>query len=93
MTFLKNILSTVIGIFVFFLVLIFGLVFIAAIFGGNSEKVSVEKNSVIELDLSEVDNDYAGKFNFKDFNYFESNNNGLSEIGRASCRERVLNLV
>ena len=80
MTFLKNILSTVIGIFVFFLVLIFGLVFIAAIFGGNSEKVSVEKNSVIELDLSEVDNDYAGKFNFKDFNYFESNNNGLSDV-------------
>ena len=80
MTFLKNILSTVIGIFVFFLVLIFGIVFIAAIFGGNSEKVSVEKNSVIELDLSEVDNDYAGKFNFKDFNYFESNNNGLSDV-------------
>ena len=80
MTFLKNILSTVIGIFVFFLVLIFGLVFITAIFGGNSEKVSIEKNSVIELDLSEVDNDYAGKFNFKDFNYFESNNNGLSDV-------------
>ena len=80
MTFLKNIFSTVIGIFVFFLILIIGIVFITAIFGGNSNAITVEKNSVIELDLSDVDNDYAGKFNFKDFNYFESNHNGLSDV-------------
>ncbi len=80
MNFLKNILSTVIGIFVFLMIVFFGLIFIAAVFGGNSDGVKVANNSVLELDLSEIENDYAGKFNFKDFNYFETNNNGLSDV-------------
>ncbi|MBC7642191.1 MAG: signal peptide peptidase SppA [Flavobacterium sp.] len=83
MNFLKNILSTVIGIFVFFMVLIFGALFIGAIFGGSGNSVQVKKNSVLELDLSEIENDYAGKFNFKDFNYFETNHNGLSDVNKA----------
>lgn len=83
MNFLKNILSTVIGIFVFFMVLIFGALFFGAIFGGKGNSVQVKKNSVIELDLSEIENDYAGKFNFKDFNYFETKHNGLSDVNKS----------
>jgi len=58
----------------------FGIMVIGAVFGGDDEAVKVKKNSVIELDLSEVSLDYAGKINFKDFNYFETNHNGLTDV-------------
>lgn len=60
--FLGNVFSTVVGLFVFFMLLFFGTLFIAAIFGGNSEEVTVKDNSVIELNLEKISNDYAGKF-------------------------------
>ncbi len=82
MTFFKNVLSTVIGIFVFFLVLFFGVILIGAIFGGNSKGINVEENSIIELDLSEVTEDYGGKINIKDFDYYETNHNGLTDVIR-----------
>ena len=65
MRFLGNVLATVIGIFVFLMLLFFGIVLISAIAGNSSEVVEVKENSVIELDLSEVTNDYAGKFTFE----------------------------
>ena len=80
MNFFKNVLSTVIGIFAFFMVLFFGILLIGAIFGGNSNGINVEKNSIIELDLKEVTEDYGGKTKIKDFDYFENNHNGLSDI-------------
>lgn len=80
MKFLGNILSTVIGVFMFFMILFFGIIFIGAIFGGESETVKVEKNSVIELDLSAVTSDYAGKFVYEDFDYSEVNHDGLSDV-------------
>ncbi len=82
MNFFKNVLSTVIGIFVFFMVLFFGIIFIGAIFGGNSKGINVEENSIIELDLSEVTEDYGGKINIKDFDYYETNHNGLTDVIR-----------
>ncbi|CAM3817891.1 MULTISPECIES: signal peptide peptidase SppA [Flavobacterium] len=83
MKFLGNVLSTVIGIFVFCMVFFFGIIFIGAIMGGDNDKVKVKTNSVIELDLSKVNLDYAGKVNFKEFNYFETNHNGLIDILKA----------
>ncbi|WP_320815407.1 signal peptide peptidase SppA [Flavobacterium sp.] len=80
MKFISNVLATIIGIFVFCMLFFFGIILIGAIFGGDDGKVSVKKNSVIELDLSEVSLDYAGKINFKDFNYFETNHNGLTDV-------------
>lgn len=80
MRFLGNVLSTIIGLFVFFMIIFFGIFFIAAVFGGDSDAIVVEKNSVIELDLSKVTNDYGGKFNIKDFDYFEVNHDGLSDV-------------
>jgi len=87
--FFKNVLSTVVGIFVFcflffFLIIIFGVIAAAA---GSSNKegvVTVEDNSVIELDLSEVTNDYSGKFKYKDFAMFDSEpKEGLVDVIRA----------
>lgn len=80
MRFLGNVLATIIGIFIFCMICFFGIILIGVIAGGDSETVKVKENSVIELDLSKVSLDYAGKVNFKDFNYFESNHNGLSDV-------------
>ena len=83
MRFLGNVLATLVGLFVFCMLFFFGILLIGTLIGGSKEMVSVEKNSVIELDLSEVENDYAGKFNFKDFDYFEAKHDGLSDVIRA----------
>lgn len=83
MRFLGNVLATIVGLFVFFMILFFGMVFLAAIFRGETETKEVEKNSVIQLDLSEVQMDYAGKFNFEDFDYYETKHDGLSDIIKA----------
>ncbi|SDJ20080.1 signal peptide peptidase SppA [Flavobacterium noncentrifugens] len=83
MRFLGNILSTIIGLFIFCMLFFFGIVLIAAIAGSGSDTVSVKSNSVIELDLSQVTNDYAGKFNYKDFDYFETRHDGLSDVIKA----------
>jgi protease IV len=62
MKFLGNVLATIIGIFVFFMLFFFGVLILGALFGGDSEAVSIKTNSVIELDLKDVSNDYAGKY-------------------------------
>lgn len=62
MRFLGNVLATVIGIFVFLMLCLFGIVLIGTIFGGEAEGVEVKGNSVIELNLEDVKNDYAGKY-------------------------------
>ena len=58
----------------------FGLLFISVIAGGDGDKITLKDNSVIELDLSNITLDYAGKVNFKDFNYIETNHNGLTDV-------------
>lgn len=80
MKFLGNVLATVIGIFVFCMICFFGILLIAALFGGGSQTVEVKRNSVIELDLSKVSNDYGGKFNYKDLDYFDARHDGLSDV-------------
>lgn len=83
MRFLGNVLATVVGLFVFCMIFFFGILFIGALFSGSGEMVAVKSNSVIELDLSEVNNDYAGKFNYKDFDYFDARHDGLSDVIKA----------
>ncbi len=61
MKFLGNVIATVIGIFIFIMLFFFGVIFISAIFGGD-DKVSVKSDSVIEFNLKEIKNDYAGKY-------------------------------
>jgi protease-4 len=86
--FLKNVLSTVVGLFVFCFLFFFFIILIgvvaAAAGGGDDKSVAVDKNSVIELDLSEVTNDYSGKFKYKDFPMFDSEpQEGLVDVIRA----------
>ncbi len=83
MRFLGNVLATVVGIFVFLMVFFFGFILIGLLFGGDSETVEVKEKSVIELDLSKVNFDYAGKTNFKDFQWYKDEHNGLSDIIKA----------
>lgn len=80
MRFLGNVLATIVGIFIFCMIFFFGIIIIGAIAGGSDDTVKVKKNSVIELDLSKVSLDYAGKTNYKDFNYFEARHNGVTDI-------------
>ena len=62
MRFLGNVMATIVGLFVFFMLFFFGIILIGAIFGGDSEEVSVKSDSVIELNLENIKNDYAGKY-------------------------------
>ena len=83
MRFLGNILSTIIGIFIFCLLFFFGILLIGAIFGSGSKTTHVEENSVLELNLEAVTNDYGGKFNFEEIGYYEANHDGLTDVLKA----------
>lgn len=62
MKFLGNVLATIIGLFVFLMLFVFSIIIISTVFGGNSEEITVKNNSVIELNLEHINNDYAGKY-------------------------------
>jgi protease IV len=83
MKFLGNVVATVIGLFVFFMLCFFGVIIIAALFGGESNVANVEKNSVLELNLEGVTQDYGGKFNFEDIGYYNAKHNGLTDVVNA----------
>tara|TARA_R110002049_G_scaffold309289_1_gene520214 strand:- start:367 stop:2127 length:1761 start_codon:yes stop_codon:yes gene_type:complete len=82
MNFLKRVLSTVTGIFVFFGICLVFLFILGIIFGASSEElVSVKPNSVLELKLDFPIRDYAGKTEFKDYPFLnEEEKNGLFNI-------------
>ena len=81
MRFLGNVMATIIGIFVFFMLFFFGILMIGAIFGGDSETVTVKSNSVIELNLDKISADYAGKYKDPWVNIFsEGKKIGLTDI-------------
>ena len=81
MKFLGNVLATIIGIFVFFMLFFFGILLIGAAFGGESEVVTVKSNSVIELNLDRIQNDYAGKYKDPWVTIFSDNKKiGLTDI-------------
>ncbi len=80
MRFLGNVLATLVGLFIFCMIFFFGIILIGVIASGGSDKVSVASNSVIVLDLSEVNRDYGGKAKYIDFDYYEVNNDGLSDV-------------
>ncbi|WP_338378436.1 signal peptide peptidase SppA [uncultured Flavobacterium sp.] len=62
MRFLSNVLSTIVGIFLFCFIFFFFILIIGALAGSGDRKPKLKKNSVIELDLSEISLDYNGKF-------------------------------
>ncbi len=80
MKFLQQVLATILGVFIFSIVMFFLVIIIGALAGSGSDHVSVKDNSVIELDLSKITLDYAGKSNYQDFDYFDVKHDGLSDI-------------
>ncbi|KDN54421.1 signal peptide peptidase SppA [Flavobacterium seoulense] len=81
MKFLSNVIATVVGLFVFIMLFFFGIIFMAALFGGESETASLKSNSVIELNLKDVNYDYAGKYKDPWMSFFsEEKNIGLSDV-------------
>ena len=81
MKFLGNVLATVVGLFVFIMIFVFGIIFIGVIFGGSSEIVKTENNSVIELNLEHIANDYIGKYTDPMITLFQGNNTiGLTDV-------------
>lgn len=85
MNFIKNVLATFVGIILFcmmsfFLLLIIGVVASA---GSSSSGKSTKSNSVIKLDLENVSNDYGGSVYIEDFDYKETNNDGLINVLQA----------
>jgi protease-4 len=63
------------------MIFFFGILIIGAIFGGDSDSVAVKSDSVINFDLSSINNDYAGKYTDPLVNLFaEKSNVGLSDV-------------
>ncbi len=81
MRFLSNVLATIVGLFLFFMIFFFGLLIIGAVFGGSSETTAVKSNSVLVFDTENISQDYAGKFTDPLVTLFsESKNIGVSDI-------------
>ncbi|MBC8753151.1 signal peptide peptidase SppA [Kordia sp. YSTF-M3] len=83
MNFFKRVLSTVVGIGVFFALCIIILIFfIFMSAGSNKDIVVVKSNSVLELNLDMPINDYAGKYDYGDLAFFpnEPRYDGLFNI-------------
>lgn len=81
MKFLGNVLATIVGLFVFFMLFLFGIIIIATVFGGEKAGVEIKNNSVIELNLEKIQCDYAGKYKDPWITLFEDDKNvGLSDV-------------
>ena len=82
MSFIKRVLSTVTGIFVFLAICFLGLIILGALFGsGGDDVVKVKSNSVLELTLDFPIKDYAGKTEFAEYPFLnEDKKNGLFNI-------------
>lgn len=81
MRFLSNVLSTIVGLFVFFMIFFFGLLIIGAIFGSSSDTKAVKSNSVLVFDMENISQDYAGKFKDPLITLFSDGKNiGVSDV-------------
>lgn len=85
MQFLKNVLSTIVGLFMFCVIMFFVLIIIGiAAGGGDKDVVQVKENSVIELDISKVSQDYAGIFYSDEFAFLnEEPTDGFTDVLKA----------
>lgn len=84
MKFLSNVLATLVGLFLFFIIMFFGFFLIGLVMGGSAEdgkRTTVKDNSVLVLDLEHVTQDFTGKMVITDFPLFNSENyNGLVDM-------------
>lgn len=84
MKFLSNILSTIVGLFLFFAILFFGLFFVGVIIGSSSDdpkKTVVKDNTVLVLDIEKITQDHASNMIITDFQFMNNQNyNGLVDV-------------
>lgn len=83
MQFLKNVLSTIVGLFLFCFLFFIFIVLIGVAVGssGSEDVVAVKDNSVIELNIAEVTNDYGGKFSYPEFSFLDDEpKDGVTDI-------------
>ena len=82
--FLKNVLATIVGLFLFCMLFFFGIIILGALFGGE-EKTIVKDNSVLELNIEKITNDYGGKYNYEDMPFLNEKGagEGLIDILKA----------
>ncbi len=80
MKFIGNVLATIVGLFIFSMLFFFLIILFGAVAGSGKDLSNVRDNSVLELDLKDINYDYAGKSNYKEFDYFEVKRNGLMDV-------------
>src|SRR5690606_32220327 len=84
MKFLSNVLAVIVGLFLFFMIMFFGLFIIGAVIGGSSDdslKTFVKDDSVIILDLEKITQDHSAKTMITDFPLFNQENySGLIDV-------------
>lgn len=82
MNFFKRVLSTVVGIFVFFILCSFILFFIGVSISKMADKeVKIDKNTVLELKLDFPVNDNSGVVEYKDFSFMnDTKREGLFDL-------------
>jgi protease-4 len=86
MNFIKRVLSTVTGIFVFLAICFVGIIILGTALGGSSKKeaVKVKSNSVLRLKLDFPIRDYAGKTVFKQYPFLnDEDEDGLFNLVNA----------
>lgn len=87
MSFLKRVLSTVVGLFVFLFIVFFFFFIVAMLFGlgsSSDKKTNVKNNSVLNVNLDFPVKDNTGKVKYKDFSFLdEDKRNGLFHLTNA----------
>lgn len=80
MNFMKTVLATVVGFFIAVAIVFSLLIASVSAIGMAEDKVSVKKNSILEIDLESHVNDAAQKTIIEDFDFEDQDYNGLSLI-------------
>ncbi len=80
--FLGQVSATIIGLFIFsFLAILtlFGIIAVASS-GASDAAVQIEDKTVLTLDINEVDNDYAGKFQYNGLAFNDEEKDGFIDV-------------
>lgn len=85
MNFLKNVLASIIGLFIFCMICFFSIIILGTLLAGGKEKIEIKDNSVLILNLEKITEDYAGKFNYEDMPFLneKGKGEGLTDILKA----------
>lgn len=80
MKFLRNLLAAILGCLIAFGIMFLMFLLFAALVGNGNDKVAIEKNSILELNLSTPIQDYVGNGDADPFAGIFEVNQGLDEI-------------